>query len=102
MASSRNRRRRRRSRGRFSFLFKLLSLAAAAAALTLGATVFFQLERVEVEGNSRYTAQEIEAASSNYLQLQELYERRQVLEDEIAALYRKWEALAAELEEAQA
>ena len=46
--------------------------------------------------------QEIEAASSNYLQLQELYERRQVLEDEIAALYRKWEALAAELEEAQA
>ncbi|MCI8869158.1 MAG: FtsQ-type POTRA domain-containing protein [Lawsonibacter sp.] len=63
MASSRNRRRRRRSRGRFSFLFKLLTLAAAAAALTLGATVFFQLERVEVEGNSRYTAQEIEAAS---------------------------------------
>ena len=37
----------------------------------------------------------------NYLQLQELYERRQVLEDEIAALYRKWEALAAELEEAR-
>lgn len=44
-------------------MFKLLTLAAAAAALTLGATVFFQLERVEVEGNSRYTAQEIEAAS---------------------------------------
>ena len=63
MASSRSRRRRHRSRGRFSFLFKLLALAAVAGALTLGATVFFQLERVEVEGNSRYTAWEIEEAS---------------------------------------
>ncbi len=46
--------------------------------------------------------QEIEAASSNYLRLQELYEQRQGLEDEIAALYTRWEALAAELEEVQA
>ena len=43
--------------------------------------------------------QEIEAASSNYLKLQELYERRNALEDEIATLYTRWEKLAAELEE---
>ncbi|MEG2096900.1 MAG: ABC-F family ATP-binding cassette domain-containing protein [Pseudoflavonifractor sp.] len=45
--------------------------------------------------------QEIEEASSNYLALQELYEKRKVLEDEIAKLYTSWEGLAAELEEAQ-
>ena len=45
--------------------------------------------------------QEIDEASSNYLKLQELYEQRQALEDEIAALYARWEAIAAELEEAQ-
>lgn len=63
MSSARHSRRKRRNRGRFSLLFKLLAIAAAAAALTLGATVFFQLEQVVVSGNSRYTAQEIEAAS---------------------------------------
>ncbi|HIT56890.1 MAG TPA: ABC-F family ATP-binding cassette domain-containing protein [Candidatus Galloscillospira stercoripullorum] len=45
--------------------------------------------------------QEMEEAASNYLRLQELYEQRQALEDEIAALYTKWETLAAELEEAK-
>lgn len=45
--------------------------------------------------------QEIEAASSNYLRLQELYEQRTALEEEIASLYAKWENLASELEEAQ-
>lgn len=63
MSSARNSRRRRRNRGRFSFLFKVLAIAAVLAALTLGATVFFQLEEVVVSGNSRYTAQEVEAAS---------------------------------------
>ena len=63
MAAARNRRRGRRNRGRFSFLFKLLAIVAIFAALTVGATVFFQLEQVVVEGNSRYTAQEIENAS---------------------------------------
>lgn len=56
-------RRRRRSRGRFSLLFKVLAAAAILAALTLGVTVFFQLEKVEVEGNVRYSAEEIIAAS---------------------------------------
>lgn len=63
MSSARNSRRRRRNRGRFSFLFKVLAVIAVLAALTLGVTVFFQLEEVVVTGNSRYTAQEIEEAS---------------------------------------
>ena len=45
--------------------------------------------------------QEIEAAASNYLRLQELYEQRTALEYEIATLYTRWEKLAAELEEVQ-
>ena len=69
MSSARNShsRRKRRNRGRFSFLFKVLSILAVVAALTLGATVFFQLEEVVVSGNSRYTAQEIEAASGLHM-----------------------------------
>lgn len=45
--------------------------------------------------------QEIEEASSDYLKLQELYEKRTALEYEIATLYTNWEKLAAELEEAR-
>lgn len=45
--------------------------------------------------------QEIEAAASNYLKLQELYEQRTAMENEIATLYTRWEKLAAELEEAR-
>lgn len=45
--------------------------------------------------------QEIEEAASDYLKLQELYEKRTALEDEIASLYTRWEKLAAELEEAR-
>lgn len=63
MAAGRNSRRSRRNRGRFSFLFKLLAIVAIVAAMTVGATVFFQLEQVVVQGNSRYTAQEVENAS---------------------------------------
>ncbi len=44
---------------------------------------------------------EIEANGSNYLKLQELYQQRSDLEDEIAHLYAVWEGLAAELEEAR-
>ena len=63
MASARNNRRRRRSRGRFGPLFKLLCLLAVIVALTLGATVFFQVETVVVSGNSRYTQEEVVEAS---------------------------------------
>ena len=46
--------------------------------------------------------QEIEASSSDYLKLTELYEQREALEEEIANLYAVWERLSAELEEAKA
>ena len=46
--------------------------------------------------------QEIEASSSDYLKLTELYEQREALEEEIAHLYANWERLSAELEEARA
>ena len=45
---------------------------------------------------------EIEAASSDYLKLTELYAQREALEDEIAHLYAVWERLSGELEEARA
>ncbi len=44
---------------------------------------------------------EMEAASADYLKLQELYAEREKLEDELAHLYTEWETLAAELEEAK-
>ena len=45
--------------------------------------------------------QEIQEASADYLRLQELYEQREALEDELAHLYAEWERLAADLEEAR-
>ena len=45
--------------------------------------------------------QEIQEASADYLKLQELYEQREALEDELAHLYATWERLAADLEEAK-
>jgi len=62
-ASRHNRRGSRRNRGRFGPLFKLLCALALVAALTVGATVFFRVEVIEVTGNSRYTSQEVAAAS---------------------------------------
>ena len=63
MAAARNNRRRRRGRGRFGGLLKVLCALAVLVALTMGATVFFQVEQVEVNGNHRYTAEEVIAAS---------------------------------------
>ncbi len=45
--------------------------------------------------------QQIQEASSDYLKLQELYEQREALEEEILKLYGTWEALSAQLEEAR-
>ncbi len=44
---------------------------------------------------------EMEAAASDYLKLQDLYQEREKLEDELAHLYAVWEDLAAQLEEAK-
>ena len=59
MARSSRNRTRRRGRGRFGLLFKVLCLLALVVALTAGATVFFRVEVVSVEGNHRYTREEI-------------------------------------------
>ena len=45
--------------------------------------------------------QQIQAASSDYLKLQELCEQREALEEEILKLYGRWEELSAQLEEAR-
>lgn len=45
--------------------------------------------------------QAIQEASADYLKLQELYQQREALEDELAHLYAVWERLAADLEEAR-
>ncbi len=44
---------------------------------------------------------EIEAAASDYLKLQDLYQEREKLEDELARLYTRWETLTGELEDAR-
>lgn len=53
----------RRRRGRFSGLYKLLSVFLVTAAVIVACVVFFRVNRVTVTGNSRYTAEEIVAAS---------------------------------------
>lgn len=49
----------RRRRGRFSFLLKLLCFALIIAAVIGAVTLFFKTEKIIVEGNQRYTEQEI-------------------------------------------
>lgn len=63
MSAARKNRRRYKKRGRFGFLYKMLSVVALAAAVFMGATVFFRVERVEVTGNVRYDAAQVEQAS---------------------------------------
>ncbi|HJH62198.1 MAG TPA: ABC-F family ATP-binding cassette domain-containing protein [Firmicutes bacterium] len=46
-------------------------------------------------------SQEMEQAACDYLKLQELYQQREEMEDELARLYTQWEQLAAQLEEAR-
>lgn len=63
MAQQRRHRSRRRRRGRFSGLYRFFAVLAAAAAVIAACVVFFRVQSVTVEGNSRYTAEEIVAAS---------------------------------------
>ncbi len=44
-------------------ILHLATIAAVVAALILGLSVFFQVDTVEVSGNSKYTAEQIEIAS---------------------------------------
>lgn len=63
MAGRKNRTKRWRRRGRFGGLYKLLSFLVIFAALLVGCVVFFRVNEIRVEGNSRYTVEEIIAAS---------------------------------------
>lgn len=63
MARQRRHSRPRRRRGRFGGLYKALSVLIMAAAVALACVVFFRINSVEVEGNARYTAEEIIEAS---------------------------------------
>ena len=62
MAARRNHR-RRRNRGLLGPLFRILFVLALVVALTFGVTVFFQIETVKVEGNVRYTPEDVISAS---------------------------------------
>ncbi|MDO4813089.1 MAG: FtsQ-type POTRA domain-containing protein [Eubacteriales bacterium] len=61
MARSRSTRRRRR--GRFSFLLKLLCFALVLSAMVAALTLFFKADVILVEGNARYTNEQIIEAS---------------------------------------
>lgn len=63
MARQRRHARPKRRRGRFSGLYKVLSILLVAAAVVLACVVFFRVNSVEVEGNVRYTAEDIIEAS---------------------------------------
>ncbi len=61
MASQRNRTHARRSRNwrRFSRLYRLLSVVLILVAIVVACTIFFRVETITVEGNQRYTDEEI-------------------------------------------
>ena len=63
MARQRSHKVRRRRRGRFRGLYQLLTVLLAAAAVLVACLVFFRVNGVSVEGNSRYTADEVVEAS---------------------------------------
>ena len=64
MAAQRRRHNRsRRTRGRFRALYQLLAILAVLAAIIAGCIVFFRVKTITVSGNSRYTADEVVAAS---------------------------------------
>ena len=62
MARRRNSNRRHR-RGSFRFLYKLLSILAICAAVVLALTLFFRVDTIEVTGQQRYSAEEIQKAT---------------------------------------
>lgn len=62
MARKRKRGQRYR-RGRFGFLYVLLSFLLILAAVLAGSFIFFRVDVITVEGNSRYSREEVIAAS---------------------------------------
>ena len=63
MARQRRHSRPARRRGRFGGLYKVLSVLLAAGAIAAACIVFFRVNTIQVEGNVRYTVQEVIDAS---------------------------------------
>ncbi len=63
MAQQRRHRSRRRRRGRFSGLYRFFAVVAVVAAVIAACVIFFRVNEVTVQGNSRYTAEEVVEAS---------------------------------------
>ena len=60
---ARKKHKNRRGRSRLGKVVQFLFVVALLGAMTVGATVFFQVEQVEVSGNARYTQEEIVACT---------------------------------------
>ena len=60
---ARKKHKNRRGKSRLGKVIQLLFVVALLGAMTMGATVFFQVEQVEVSGNARYTQEEIVACT---------------------------------------
>ena len=50
---------RKRRQGRFSFLYRILIFVAICGAIAVALALFFKVETISVNGNSRYTTQQI-------------------------------------------
>lgn len=61
--AQRRRRSQRRRRGRFSGLYRIFAILAAMAAVIAACVVFFRVNSVTVQGNTRYTEDEVIAVS---------------------------------------
>lgn len=56
-------RKNRHRQHRFGFLYRVMTVLAISAVIVVALTLFFKADNLEVEGNSRYTEQEILDAS---------------------------------------
>ncbi|MBQ2061166.1 MAG: FtsQ-type POTRA domain-containing protein [Oscillospiraceae bacterium] len=59
----RTRRKRRNNRGRFAVLYRLLTFVVICGAIVAALALFFKVEHIEVEGSTRYTQEDVVAAS---------------------------------------
>lgn len=59
MAQERRHKKRRRRRGRFPGLYRLVSAILILAAIVAACVIFFRVDEIVVQGNGRYSAQEI-------------------------------------------
>ena len=59
----RTRRKRRNRRGRFAVLYRLLTFVVICGAIVAALALFFKVEHIKVDGSTRYTPEEVIAAS---------------------------------------